>query len=100
MVERPAWTILTNHGHVLLCVLRDPEMRLRDIADEVGLTERAVQGILTDLVEDGYVTRTRVGRRNRYEVHGHAPMRHPSSQGHSVGEVLAVLRPSPCRQEA
>jgi len=67
---RPAgtWGFLTNHAHVLLCVARDPRSRARDIADRVGITERAAQRILADLIVEGYVTRTKVGRRNHYVV--------------------------------
>jgi DNA-binding IclR family transcriptional regulator len=89
--ERPRWTFLTNYGHVLLCIARDPEVRMRDIAAQVGITERAAQAIVGDLVDDGYLERSRTGRRNTYEVHADAPMRHPASAGHSVGELLSVL---------
>ena len=89
--ERPRWTFLTNYGHVLLCIARDPDARLRDIAAVCGITERAVQAIVGDLVDDGYLERIRHGRRNSYRVHYAAPMRHPASGGHQVGEVLAVL---------
>lgn len=87
------WTFLTNHAHVLLCITRDPGARLRDVADVVGITERAAQRIVAELEEAGYLTRTRDGRRNRYEVHPDIPLRHPLERDHSVGEVLAVLRP-------
>lgn len=89
--DRPRWTFLTNYGHVLLCIARDPEARLRDIAAAVGITERAAQAIVGDLVEDGYLAKSKSGRRNSYEVHSDAPMRHPASAGHSVGELLSVL---------
>jgi DNA-binding Lrp family transcriptional regulator len=89
--EVPRWTFLTNHAHVLNCVAGDPDIRLRDIAERVGITERAAQAIVADLVEDGYLTRTRVGRRNRYEVHGDQPLRHPIERDHEVGELLTVL---------
>jgi hypothetical protein len=85
-----AWTFLTNHAHVLLVVRRDPHVRLRDIADAVGITERAVQLILGDLEAAGYVHRTRVGRRNRYQVLG-GPLRHPLDHGHTVDDLLDVL---------
>lgn len=88
---RPRWTFLTNYGHVLLCVHRDPGARLRDIAEQVGITERAVQAILGDLVAEGYLEKARCGRRNTYAVAEGAPMRHPASGGHAVGELLAVL---------
>ena len=88
----PDWTFLTNHAHVLLALTRDPEARLRDVADLVGITERAAQRIVAELEEGGYLTRTRDGRRNRYEIHPDVPLRHPLEQDHAVGEVLAVLR--------
>ena len=88
----PDWTFLTNHAHVLLAITRDPEARLRDVADLVGITERAAQRIVAELEEGGYLTRTRDGRRNRYEVHPDVPLRHPLERDHDIGEVLAVLR--------
>ena len=86
------WNFLTSHSQVLLCILRDPEARLRDIAATVGITERAAQRIVSDLVEAGYVTRERVGRRNRYSLNPKAPMRHPSQRDHEIGELLELLR--------
>ena len=86
------WHFLTSHSQVLLCIQRDPETRLRDIAGTVGITERAAQRILSDLVEAGYVTRERVGRRNRYSVKADLPMRHPSQRDHEIGELLDLLR--------
>ena len=85
------WTFFTNHAHVLLCIARDPEIRVRDLAVRVGITERAAQRIVADLVHDGYVERTREGRRNRYRVREDLPLRHPVEQPHRVGEVVAVL---------
>ncbi len=82
---------MTNHAHVLVCIAEDPEARGRDIAARVGITERATQAIIADLVADGYVTRTREGRRNRYEVHPDAPLRHPLESDHTVGELLVTL---------
>lgn len=88
------WTFLTNHAHVLVCIAEDPGARGRDIAARVGITERAVQAILADLVTDGYVTRTRVGRRNRYTLHVDQPLRHPLERDRTVGQLLAgVGRP-------
>ena len=84
-------TFFSNHGHVLVCIAGDPDARLRDVADRVGITERAVQAIVNDLVDEGYLTRVRVGRRNRYEVHDDQPLRHPVEQGHRVGDVLRAL---------
>ena len=85
------WAFLTNHAHVLLCVARDPQSRARDIAEQVGITERATQRILANLIADGYVTRTKVGRRNHYEVKPDLPLRHPLVQEREVGDLLAVL---------
>ncbi len=89
-----AWTFLTNHAHVLFCLGEDAEVRLRDVADRVGITERAVQRIVTDLEQAGYVTRSRVGRRNSYEVHTDRPLRHPIEAHRDVKALLdLVLRP-------
>jgi len=85
------WTFLTNHTQVLLCLARDPDMRLRDVADEVGVTERAAQRILADLVEAGYVERSRVGRRNHYTVDRDHAMRHVAQLGHQIGGLLDLL---------
>jgi hypothetical protein len=85
------WTFLTNHAHVLLCIAEDPDIRGRDIAARVGITERAAQAIVADLAGEGYVTRTRVGRRNRYAVNAHAPLRHPLEHDHTIGELLKTL---------
>jgi|SRR5579862_1006051 len=91
----PGWTFVTNHTQVLLCIARDPEVRLRDIADRVGITERAAQRILADLVEAGYVERRRQGRRNRYTVNPDMRMRHSAQDGHDIGEVLELLSREP-----
>ncbi len=87
-----SWTFLTNHAHVLLCIARDSSLRMREIADRVGITERAAQRIIGDLVDGGYVTRKKVGRRNEYVVNPDVPLRHPISRDHEIGEVLSVLR--------
>lgn len=89
----PDWTFLTNHAHVLLCVSRDPDARLRDVAEDVGITERAAQRIVADLAEAGYLDREREGRRNRYRLHPELPLRHPLEREHAIGEVLQVLSP-------
>lgn len=88
---KPGWTFLTNHGHVLVCIATDPGVRGRDIAARVGITERAAQAIIADLVSEGYVTRTRIGRRNHYEINPDRPLRHPVEQPHSVGELLQPM---------
>ena len=87
------WMFLTNHAIVLLCLAADPGQRLRDVAVEVGITERAVQRIVADLEDAGYLTRTRVGRRNRYELHPDLPMRHPVQRHHQIGDLIALLGP-------
>lgn len=87
------WTFLTNHAHVLLCIARNPEMTLADVADQVGITERATQRIVADLEAAGYLTRERDGRRNRYEIDARKPLRHPLEQEHEIGELLSVLGP-------
>lgn len=89
--EKPGWTFFTNHGHVLVCLATDPELRTRDVAELVGITERSAQSIITDLVDAGYVSRFKEGRRNRYEVHADLPLRHPLERDHSVGELLVTL---------
>lgn len=89
------WTFLTNHAHVLLCISRDHDARLRDIADQVGITERAVQKIVTDLVESGYLTVKRIGRRNQYRVHPRKPLRHPLERNRRAGELMELLQESP-----
>ncbi len=85
------WTFFTNHAHVLLCIAREPDIRVRDLAVRVGITERAAQRIVGDLVDAGYLERFRDGRRNRYSVRTDLQLRHPVEQPHRVGEVLAVL---------
>jgi DNA-binding IclR family transcriptional regulator len=87
------WTFLTNHFQVLACLARDPELRIRDIADLVGITERATVQILGQLEASGYLTKTRVGRRNHYTVHAKRPLRHPLQDGRQVGELLRVIEP-------
>lgn len=90
----PDWTFLTNHAHVLLCIARDPGARIRDVAARVGITERAAQRILADLTTAGYLTATREGRRNHYQLNPTLPLRHPLEGGHQIGEILAVLHPA------
>jgi uncharacterized membrane protein len=85
------WDFLTNHAHVLLCVANDPGIRLRDIAEAVGITERGAHKILSDLVDERYVERERVGRRNRYNVRRELHLRHPLVEERKVGDLLGVL---------
>ena len=89
------WTFLTNHAHVLVTIARDPQCRMREVASRVGVTERGAQKIIADLVADGYITRTRIGRRNSYQIATGRPFRHPVSDGHELDELLAVLVPAP-----
>lgn len=85
------WDFLTNHAHVLTCVARDPGVRLRDIADQVGITERAVHKVLSDLIAEGYVLREKEGRRNRYQVVAELPLRHPLGKQGAIGDLVKVL---------
>jgi DNA-binding transcriptional ArsR family regulator len=89
------WRFVTNHGHVLSCIAADPKTRLRDIAQRVGITERTVGQIVSQLEEAGYITKTRVGRRTEYEVHGDLPLRHPEHQQHTVGDLIRFLQAPP-----
>lgn len=97
MVSREAsapdksWTFLSNHAHVLVCLARDPDTRLRDVAEQVGITERAVFKIVSELEECGVVTRVREGRRNHYEIDTSATLRHPLEAERTVGGLLEIL---------
>jgi DNA-binding IclR family transcriptional regulator len=86
-----SWTLLTGHGHVLVEIARNPNVRIRDIAAVAGITERTVQAIVADLEAAGYLTRTRTGRRVRYPVNRDSPFRHAAQEGHRVGPVLDLL---------
>ncbi len=86
-----SWTFLTNHARALLCISRDPGIRLREIAERLGITERSAYGIVIDLTEAGYIVKQKDGRRNRYQVQAHLPLPEPSSRERTVGEVLALL---------
>lgn len=94
MFEERTWTFLSNHAHVLVCLTDDPNARQRDIAERVGITERAVSGILADLEEAGYVRREKVGRRNRYHVVRRGRLRHPLEARHTIGALLDAVRGS------
>ena len=85
------WRFLTNHAQVLLCLAETPDIRLRDVAERVGITERATQRILAELIEGGYVKTERVGRRNRYTVDRQHAMRHSAQLGHEIGALLEAL---------
>jgi predicted ArsR family transcriptional regulator len=88
-----SWTFLTNHTQVLLCIAQDVDIRLRDVAEKVGVTERAAQRIVADLVEAEIVDRRRVGRRNHYLINRKAAMRHAAQAERQVGPLLDLLRP-------
>src|SRR3954465_12615384 len=89
------WQFLSNHGMALLCVARNPESRLRDVADCLEVTERTAHRIVSDLVDDGYLVRKRQGNRNSYELRPDVPMRDPLLGDHWIGELLTVLLPDP-----
>lgn len=91
-MDGPSWTLLSNHGHVLVCLALDPQLRMRDVATQVGITERAVQLIIRDLVKAGFVVASRVGRRNSYTVLRAQQLRHPIEAHVRVGEFLDLFR--------
>jgi predicted transcriptional regulator len=88
---RRKWTFLTNHGHVLVYVHRNPDARVRDIASAVGITERAAQTILSDLEGSGYLRKTKVGRRNTYSINAKGTFRHPEEAGSRIGDLLHLF---------
>ena len=85
------WTFLSNHANVLLCIAEEPEIRLREVAARVGITERAVQRIVADLEEGGYLSRKRKGRRNQYDLHPDRPLRHPVVAHRDVSLLLYLI---------
>ena len=94
-----SWSFLTNHARVLLCIAHDPGARLRDIAASLGITDRSVYGIVTDLTAAGYVIKHRDGRRNVYQIQAHLPLPEPASKEPAIGEVLALLIGNRARQQ-
>lgn len=94
------WTFLSNHGHVLVSLARDPDARMRDVADAVGITERAVQLIVRDLVDQGYLRKEKIGRRNRYTVAQDAHFRHDLESAVTLGAFLKLVLRSAGRQSA
>lgn len=86
-----SWSFLTNHGRALLCIARDPDVRLRDIADRLEISERRAYGIVADLTADGYVVKRKDGRRNRYEVQEHLPLPEPDTRQRAIGDLLRLL---------
>lgn len=91
MHEEKSWTFLSNHAHILISIARDPRIRMRDLALEIGITERAVQRIVAELRDAGYLSLERRGRRNHYEVHAHLPMRHPIERHCAASVLLDVI---------
>ena len=91
----PQWTYLSNHAHVLVCLARDPELRLRDVARLVGLTERGVSRILSELENSGILEKERVGRRNRYKLHLDTPLRHPLEKHATVADLMGLVALTP-----
>jgi DNA-binding Lrp family transcriptional regulator len=87
----PTWSFLTNHAQVLLCIAQDPGIRLREIGERVGITERAAHRIVAELAAAGYISRTRAGRRNRYTIQSHLPLPDALARGQRVGDLLAIL---------
>jgi hypothetical protein len=95
--ERPPWSFLTNHAQVLACIARDPSIRLREIGDSVGITERAVHRIVGELATAGYLRRERRGRRSHYTIQSHVPLPDPLARGQKVGDLLTILTGDPAR---
>ncbi|HET7814307.1 MAG TPA: winged helix-turn-helix domain-containing protein [Candidatus Baltobacteraceae bacterium] len=91
-MERQNWTFLSNHSHVLIALAGNPELRLRDLAEAVGVTERAVAHILSDLEAAGVIERSRVGRRNAYIINGNIPLRHPVEAHRTVNDILRLAK--------
>jgi predicted DNA-binding transcriptional regulator YafY len=86
-----SWSFLTNHGRALLCIANDPDVRLRDIAANLGVTERRAYGIVADLTDAGYVVKTKDGRRNRYQIQSHLPLPEQTTRENAIGDVLDLL---------
>lgn len=87
----PSWSFLTNHARVLLCIAHDPGIRLREIGEAVGITERAAHRIVVELAEADYISRKRNGRRNQYAIHSHLPLPDPLAREQKIGDLLAIL---------
>ena len=89
--ETPRWSFLTNHAQVLLCIAEDSGIRLREIGERVGITERAAHRIVGDLAAAGYISRKPNGRRNRYTIQAHVPLPDPLAREQKIGDLLAIL---------
>lgn len=92
--EMRPWTLLTNHGRLLLLIAQQPGIRIRELALSASITERSAQAIVRDLENAGYLTKTKVGRRNQYTVNQTRPFRHPAEAGHTVGELMRIFAPA------
>jgi hypothetical protein len=90
--SKPEWTFLSNHTHVILCLYRDPELRIRDLALNVGITDRAIISIIEDLEMGGVLVKQKVGRRNHYLINGNIPLRHPLESHKNISELLKFLK--------
>lgn len=88
---QPGWTFLANHTHILVVLSREPEKRIRDLAEEVGITQRAVQRILAELTSEGVIEIIKDGRRNRYKINRKVRLRHPLESKHTIGELLDLF---------
>ena len=93
-----SWTFLTNYSHVLVCLLKDPNLTIREMAFKIGITERMVSLLVSDLEKGGIITRERIGRRNSYKINLDAQLRHPLEQGHTVGDLLCSIAREPARK--
>ncbi|MEO7058856.1 MAG: helix-turn-helix domain-containing protein [Lapillicoccus sp.] len=87
----PGWTLLTSHGRILLLIARNPDLRLRDMAELARITERSAASIVRDLEQAGYLTKVRAGRRNGYLVHDELAFRHPAEAQHQVRELIEIF---------
>jgi predicted transcriptional regulator len=93
----PAWSFLTNHAQVLLCIANDPGIRLREIGEAVGITERAAHRIVAELAGAGYISRRRIGRRTHYTIKSHLPLPEPLAREQKIGDLLAILGGRPAK---
>lgn len=91
-IRRPAWTFLTNHFHIVLVLARDPKMRIRDLAEQVGITQRAVQRILAELIAEQVLVVRKEGRRNTYDINRNERLRHPIEKQKKIGELIDLLQ--------
>jgi DNA-binding MarR family transcriptional regulator len=89
--EERHWTLLTNHGRILLMIAQDPEVRIKDLANAAMVTERTAQKIVNDLEQSGYISKQRTGRRNIYAINRGQPFRHRAESGHAVGELIDLF---------